>query len=125
MAPGHWGEVTCEHQGRTVARLPYVVRGRPRLQMLTQSSLTQTLGPWVERSGARPTRALAREHELLAELEAALPPAQAFSQQFSPVMLNAQPRDFAEVYEVPREQGGVVGEDNGGDLQVERADADA
>jgi GNAT acetyltransferase-like protein len=87
--------VTCEHQGRTVARLPYVVRGRPRLRMLTQSSLTQTLGPWVERSGARPTRALAREHELLAELEAALPPAQAFSQQFSPVMLNALPFHWA------------------------------
>jgi Acetyltransferase (GNAT) domain len=59
--------------------------------MLTQSSLTQTLGPWVEPSGARSTRALAREHELLAELEAALPPAQAFAQQFSPEVLNALP----------------------------------
>jgi hypothetical protein len=57
--------------------------------MLTQSSLTQTLGPWVETSPAKPARALAREHELLAELEAKLPPAQAFSQQFSPAMLNA------------------------------------
>jgi hypothetical protein len=83
--------VTVEHHGRTVARLPYVVRGRPRLRMLTQSSLTQTLGPWVEPSGAKPARALAREHELLAELEQALPPAQAFSQQFSPQLLNALP----------------------------------
>jgi Acetyltransferase (GNAT) domain len=78
-----------------VARLPYVVRGRPRLRMLTQSSLTQTLGPWVESSGAKPPRALAREHELLTELEAALPPAQAFSQQFSPLMLNALPFHWA------------------------------
>jgi Acetyltransferase (GNAT) domain len=83
--------VTLEHHGRTVARLPYVVRGRPRLRMLTQSSLTQTLGPWVEPSEAKPARALAREHELLAELEQALPPAQAFSQQFSPQLLNALP----------------------------------
>ena len=83
--------MTVEHHGRTVARLPFVVRGRPRVRMLTQSSLTQTLGPWLEPSGAKPARALAREHELLAELEQALPPAQAFSQQFSPQLLNALP----------------------------------
>jgi hypothetical protein len=91
VAPGHWGEVRCEHGGQVVARLPYVVRGRPRLRMLTQSSLPQTLGPWVEPSGARAARALGREHELLAELEARLPPAAAFSQQFSPAVHNALP----------------------------------
>jgi Acetyltransferase (GNAT) domain len=95
VAPGQWAEVTCEHEGATVARLPYVIRGRPRLRMLTQSSLTQTLGPWVEPSPAKPARALAREHELLAELEAKLPPAIAFSQQFSPSMLNALPFHWA------------------------------
>jgi hypothetical protein len=92
VAPGRWGEVTCEHGGRIVARLPYVMRGGGGLRMLTQSSLTHTLGPWVEpSSSAKPSRALAREHELLAQLEAALPPARAFSQQFSPLMLNALP----------------------------------
>ena len=89
VAPGRWGEVTCEEGGRVVARLPFVVRGRPRFRMLTQSSLTQTLGPWVEPSDAKPVRALAREHELLAELERQLPPARGFAQQFSPLMLNA------------------------------------
>ena len=63
--------------------------------MLTQSSLTQTLGPWVEPSSARPARALAREHELLGELEAGLPRASAFSQQFSPAVLNALPFHWA------------------------------
>ena len=48
VAPGQWAEVTCEHDGRIVARLPYVVRGRRGLRILTQSSLTHTLGPWVE-----------------------------------------------------------------------------
>jgi hypothetical protein len=95
VAPGRWGEVTCEHGGRIIARLPYVVRGGRGLRMLTQSSLTHTLGPWVEPSSAKPSRALAREHELLAELEAALPPARAFSQQFSPLMLNALPFHWA------------------------------
>jgi hypothetical protein len=59
--------------------------------MLTMPPLTQTLGPWVERSCARPLRALGEEHELLGALEAALPAAEAFSQQFSPTMLNALP----------------------------------
>jgi hypothetical protein len=96
VAPGRWGEVTCEEGGRVVARLPYVVRGRPRFRMLTQSSLTQTLGPWIEPSDdAKPVRAFAREQELLTELEARLPPAQAFQQQFSPLVLNALPFHWA------------------------------
>jgi hypothetical protein len=94
VAPGHWAEVTCERDGRTVARLPYVIRGRPQLRMLTQSTMTQTLGPWVEPAPAEPST-LGREHELLTELEAALPPALAFSQQFAPAMLNALPFQWA------------------------------
>ena len=89
MAPGRWGEATVERDGRIVARMPYVVRGRPRMRVLTMPPLTQTLGPWVERSEASPPRALGHEHELLAELEAALPPSAAFIQQFAPAMLNA------------------------------------
>jgi hypothetical protein len=95
VAPGHWGEVTVERGGRTAGRLPYVVRGRRGWRILTQSTLTQTLGPWVEASRTDGAGAIAREHELLAELEAALPPAQAFSQQFSPSMLNALPFRWA------------------------------
>jgi hypothetical protein len=95
MAPGHWDEVTVERDGRLVARLPYVVRGRPRMRVLTMPPLTQTLGPWMERSQASPPRALGHEHELLAELEAALPPAVAFVQQFSPTVLNALPFHWA------------------------------
>jgi hypothetical protein len=91
VAPGRWSEVRVERDGRTVARLPYVIRGRPGLRMLTQSTMTQTLGPWVARSHLDGSRALGQEHELLAELERKLPPAQAFSQQFSPAVLNALP----------------------------------
>jgi hypothetical protein len=91
MAPGRWGHAVVERDGRTVARLPYTVRGRGRWRMLTQPPLTQTLGPWVEPTAAKPAHALAREMELLTELEAALPPAEAFLQEFSPTMLNALP----------------------------------
>jgi len=95
VAPGRWGEATVEHGGRVVARLPYFVRGRPRLRILTMPPLTQTLGPWLEPSAAKPATALAAEHELLAELEAALPPAAAFIQHFSPTMRNALPFHWA------------------------------
>jgi hypothetical protein len=95
MAPGRWGEANVEHDGRTVARLPYAVRGRGRWRVLTQPPLTQTLGPWVERSGAKPARSLAQEMELLTDLEAALPRAQGFRQSFSPTMLNALPFHWA------------------------------
>jgi Acetyltransferase (GNAT) domain len=91
VAPGRWGQAAVERDGRTVARLPYAVRGRGRWRMLTQPALTQTLGPWIERSGGKPANALAREMELLTELEASLPPAEAFFQGFSPTMLNALP----------------------------------
>jgi hypothetical protein len=91
VAPGRWGEVTCEEGGRVVARLPYVVRGRAQFRVLTQSIPSQTLGPWVEPSSAKPVRAFAREQELLTELERRLPPARVFSQQFSPTMLNGLP----------------------------------
>jgi GNAT acetyltransferase-like protein len=91
LAPGRWDEATVERNGRVVARLPYVVRGRRPLRVLTMPPLTQTLGPWVEPSTAKPAHALAEEIELLAALEAALPAADAFVQQFSPTMLNALP----------------------------------
>jgi hypothetical protein len=91
VAPGRWGETTVERDGRVVARLPYVVRGPRRLRTLTMPPLTQTLGPWVERPTAGAARALSNEMEQLTALEAALPLADAFTQHFSPTMLNALP----------------------------------
>jgi Acetyltransferase (GNAT) domain len=91
VSPGTWAETVIEREGETVARLPYVVRDQGPIRILTQPPLTQTLGPWVVGSGAKPAKALAREMELLTALEAALPAAQAFMQHFSPTMLNALP----------------------------------
>jgi hypothetical protein len=91
VAPGRWGVATVEEDGRVVGRLPYVVRGASPLKALTMPHLTQTLGPWVERSSASPARALSAEMDRLRALEAALPRADAFVQHFSPTMLNALP----------------------------------
>jgi Acetyltransferase (GNAT) domain len=92
VAPGSWGEVTVERGGETVARLPYVMRRRGTLRVLTQPPWTQTLGPWVAKEpGAKAAKAVGDELELLAALEATLPRAHAFRQSFSPTMLNALP----------------------------------
>jgi Acetyltransferase (GNAT) domain len=95
VAPRRWGETTVERDGRVIARLPYVVRGRRRMRVLTMPPLTQTLGPWVEQSAASAPRALSEELELLTALEAALPPAESFVQHFAPAMLNALPFHWA------------------------------
>jgi hypothetical protein len=95
VASGRWDQVTIERDGVTVARLPYVVRGRGRWRMLTQPRLAQTLGPWVRQPRAKPAHALGTEIEWLATLEAELPAAEAFSQHFSPTMMNALPFHWA------------------------------
>lgn len=95
LAPGRWDEVRVERDGRIVARLPYVVHGPRRMRILGQPPLTQTLGPWIEPSGAKPANALAEEMEHLTALEAGLPPAAGFMQRFSPTTLNALPFHWA------------------------------
>ena len=92
VTPGRWAEVTVERGGRTVARLPFVVRGTRRMRVLTQPPLTPFLGPWVARSpGAKYTTALGDEMELMAELEARLPAAAAFRQSFPPAVPGVLP----------------------------------
>lgn len=84
VAPGHWDAATVERGGRTVARLPFVVRGPRWARVLTQPPLTPFLGPWVEpEPGAKYAKALGDQMELQAELEASLPDAAAFRQNFS------------------------------------------
>ena len=46
-APRRWDVVTVDRGGRTVAALPFVVRGPRRFRVLSQPALTPFLGPWV------------------------------------------------------------------------------
>ena len=92
VAPRRWSVVEVCRGGEVVARMPFVVRGPRRLRVLTQPPLTQFLGPWVSAEpGAKPATALGDEMRLQAELEAALPAAAAFRQNFSPTMIGALP----------------------------------
>jgi lipid II:glycine glycyltransferase (peptidoglycan interpeptide bridge formation enzyme) len=84
--------VTVDRGGRTVAALPFVVRGPRRFRVLSQPPLTPFLGPWIAREeGAKYGTSLGDQMELQAQLEAMLPAAVAFHQNFSSSVVNCLP----------------------------------
>jgi Acetyltransferase (GNAT) domain len=92
VAPGSWDAATVERGGRTVATLPFVVRGPRWFRVLTQPPLTPFLGPWISHEeGAKYATALGDQMELQALLEAQLPTAAAFHQNFSSSVLSCLP----------------------------------
>ena len=92
VAPGRWDAATVERGGRVVARLPYVVRGPRRFRVLTQPPLTPFLGPWIKpEAGAKYARALGDQMELQGLLEAELPSASAFHQNFASTITTCLP----------------------------------
>lgn len=92
LVPGQWDAVTVERGGRTVARLPFVLRGPRWMRVLSQPPLTPFLGPWVRgEPDAKFTTALSDEMDLQAQLEAALPVAAAFRQSFAPTVATGLP----------------------------------
>jgi hypothetical protein len=92
VAPGSWDAVTVEREGRTLARLPFVARGPRRLRVLTQPPLTPFLGPWiVPEPGTKYAKALGDQMELQGALEAKLPAASAFHQNFASTVSGCLP----------------------------------
>jgi Acetyltransferase (GNAT) domain len=90
--PGSWDMVTVDRGGRTVGALPFVVRGPRWFRVLSQPPLTPFLGPWITREeGAKYSTSLGDQMELQVELEAKLPPASAFHQNFSSSVINCLP----------------------------------
>lgn len=96
VAPGRWAEVAITRGGKTVARLPYVLRGPSRMRIIAQPVFTPFLGPWFAPApGARESKVLHEEMELLAELESKLPQAAGFRQTFSPRVMGVLPLIWA------------------------------
>lgn len=73
VAPGQWAEATVEKDGKIVARLPYVLTKQMGFSLIGMPDYTQTLGYWIEDTGAKNARKYAREKELLTELIERLP----------------------------------------------------
>jgi lipid II:glycine glycyltransferase (peptidoglycan interpeptide bridge formation enzyme) len=91
LAPGQWQEAVVLRGDQLAARLPYVIKQRRGLTLLTSPPLTQTLGPWLRPSTAKYTNKLAEEKELMEELIAQLPKYDLFRQNFSPHITNWLP----------------------------------
>jgi len=73
VAPRAWAAATIEDNGRVIARLPYVMKSRAGLRILTVPPLTPWLGPWIAPDSGKYPTCLSREHELLRRLIGQLP----------------------------------------------------
>jgi hypothetical protein len=74
-----------------VARLPFAVKERFGVRVLTQPPLTPFLGPWLRDTSPKPARQLETQKELISALIDQLPPFHAFRQSFSPTVVNWLP----------------------------------
>jgi len=88
VAPGSWGEVVVERKGEVAARLPYVVKERFGLRVLTQAPLTRFLGPWTRPADGKYGHRIGVEKQLMSELIEGLPPHDAFHANFAPAISN-------------------------------------
>lgn len=77
-----WGVCLVEKGGQFQASMPYFLRKRYGLTMLTQPQLTQTLGPWLLPSQAKYSKMLAQQKDLMGKLIDQLPAYDYFSQNW-------------------------------------------
>ena len=73
VAPGQWDAVEIQKDGDIIARLPYVKTKRLGFSLLGMPDYTQTLGYWINDTGAKNARKYARNKDLVSELVEKLP----------------------------------------------------
>lgn len=73
VAPRQWDAAEIIKDGKIVARLPYVKMRRIGTKLLGMPAYTQTLGYWLDDTGAKNARKYTRQKDLIAELIEKLP----------------------------------------------------
>lgn len=73
VAGDAWDVVLVEKGDQILASMPYTMRQRYGLNVISQPALTQTLGPWLRPSTAKYARRLSQEKDLLQKLFEQLP----------------------------------------------------
>lgn len=73
VAGDAWDVVLVEKGDQILASMPYTMRQRYGLNVISQPALTQTLGPWLCSSTAKYARRLSQEKDLLQKLFEQLP----------------------------------------------------
>lgn len=91
VAPGRWSAVEVKRDGVVTARLPYVIRRRYGLTLLTMPPLTPVLGPWLAPTSGKYETALTEQHHLLTALVEGLPSFDLFTHHFHPSVTNWLP----------------------------------
>ena len=71
--PENWSAVLVMRGDEVAGALPYVIRRRWGMTLLTQPQLTQALGPWLRPTQAKYAKALAIEKDVLGALGDGLP----------------------------------------------------
>lgn len=92
-AVGHdaWNVALVKKDHQVIASMPYVLRSRYHLAVLTQPALTPTLGPWLCQNGGKPATQISHEKELMQALIDQLPPFDYFAQTWHASVKNWQP----------------------------------
>lgn len=82
VAGDSWDVCMVEKGGQILATMPYVVKKKFGLTLLTQPKLTQTLGPWLKPSTAKYSKQLSQQKDLMEALIDQLPKYHYFSQNW-------------------------------------------
>lgn len=82
VAGGNWDVVLAKKGDRVIGTLPYVIKKKYGFKLLTQPSLTQTLGPWIKPAQKSYPKKLAYEKDVLGELADKLPKCDHYEQNW-------------------------------------------
>jgi hypothetical protein len=86
-----WDVAVVRKSNEIVASMPYVLRTRLGMRIVTQPALTPILGPWLRQSEGKPAAQLSNENELMQSLIDQLPPFDHFTQTWHSSVSNWQP----------------------------------
>lgn len=73
VAGDNWDVALVKKGNQVIGALPYVVKKKYGFTLLTQPSLTQTLGPWIKPTQKSYPKKLAYEKDVLGSLQASFP----------------------------------------------------
>jgi len=88
---GKWDVALVFENGQIVASMPYVVKKRYGFTIISQPTLTQSLGPWLRPSAAKYSRQLSLQKNRIQELFVQLPRFDHFQQSWHYSLTNWLP----------------------------------
>lgn len=86
-----WDVALVKKGSEVLAAMPYVIRRRYGMTIVTQPALTPVLGPWLRPTGGRQAARLSNEKEVMQALIDQLPRFDHFAQTWHPGVTNWQP----------------------------------